>query len=288
MKNNNFFRVGMLALALVCGMAVIGCDTGNNPGDETLPDLPSPEGTNEVGGKTAENYYQKCVFNADGTFIYSEEDDVELVVAATGAYSWNSIGTIKTVTLAPQRVAGPQGNLLDKAGWKAATRTDFIGKGLTEANVAEMTEGQYTTITAAIDAYADYSFALQLYIYTISGEAIDTFEEIGPYGYGNARGGEVVVKNDTSSTLTVTTYAGYAGTEATVSVSAGERKEVFASGADTFLTKINITTSGSFTDVDIETDSFFGGSNGGGGSNSSYEISPIIVSDGNTVTITVE
>jgi hypothetical protein len=293
MKKNSFFRAGMSALALMFVVAVIGCDTGNSPG-ETLPELPVSAGTNELGGKTAEGDDERCVFNADGTFTYSEweedgeEDGGVWTVTATGAYSWNSGGAFKTVTLGPQRAAGPEGNLLDKAGWKAAARAVFTKEGLTEENVEEKTKGEYTTIAALVDAYTDYAFALLMFNYTMSGETVDTFVRmVGAYGYANAKGGKVVVENNTSGTLTVTTYAGYAGTEATTTVSSGETKQVFTAGADTFLTKINLTASGNIiSSVGIH--GRFSGSGSGGPPQSSYETKPVCVGGGETITVIVD
>ncbi|MDR0758708.1 MAG: hypothetical protein LBF74_01165 [Treponema sp.] len=261
-----------------------------DPGGETLPEPPSSTGTNEVGGKTYQTYDDKWEFSADGTYRYFDEEDGVWIEEENGTYSWDSSGAFKMVTLAPQRAVVEGSTLYDKAGWKAAARSYFVADGLTEANAAEETDGHYTTITAFIDAYADYTFALRLCNYTMSGETIGTFGEMGTYGYADAKGGKVVVKNDTASTLTVKTYAGYAGTEATAIVSAGARKQVFESGDDTFLMKTNIATSGRITEVEIE-EGYFGDDRSSpdfGGARSSYETGPICVGGGRTITITVE
>jgi hypothetical protein len=292
MKNNNFFRAGMLA-ALIFGMAVIGCDTGSGSGDggETLPELPASKGNNEVGGKTYLNHDKKWEFSAGGTYRYfqDEEDNGVFTERENGNYSWDSSGAFKTLTLAPQRIALPGGTPLDKAALKAAAKAYFAAHGLTEATVAEATEGQYTTIAAFINAYVDYGFALQMCNYTVSGEAIGALVRMGPYGYGNAKGGKVVAKNDTGSTLTVKTYAGYEGTEAAYTVSAGESKQVFSGAADTFLTEIELTTtSNSITYVEIEEGPFSRRGTGSGSAVSSFETGPICVGGGRTITITVE
>jgi hypothetical protein len=222
-----------------------------DPGDETLPELPSSIGTNEVGGKTYNPYGDhRWEFSTDGTYRYFEEDDGEWTEKENGNYSWNSSGGYKTVTLAPQRFI-VEGSLYDKAEWKDAFRSAVAAYGYTDALIAKETDGEYTTLTAFIDANADYTFAFQLYNYTMRDGAIDTFDGMGAYGYGTAKGGKIVVKNNTSSTLTVKTSAGYAETERTTSVSARGSSQVFESGYDTFLTGIKITSSGSFTQVDI-------------------------------------
>jgi hypothetical protein len=282
----------MLAMALVLGMTVIGCD--NNPGgeDETLPDLPSSTGANELSGKSYMHYDDdKWEFNADGTYRYFDGDDGDWIEEENGTYSWDSSGAFKTVTLAPHYVAVDGSAPYDKAGWKAAARKELAAQGITEANVAEMSKGQFKTVTAFIDAYADYNFALQLYNYTMSGDTIGTFVEMGTYGYANAKGGKVVVQNDTKSTLTVTTYNATA-TPAAATVSAGGSKEVFKSDDDTFLTKVEITSdTGSFRSVEIEEGGAFGGSNSGSSSDekkTSHETRPMSVGGGRTVTITVK
>jgi hypothetical protein len=291
MRNNNFFRVGMLAMALAFGMTVIGCDN-NPPGgeDETLPALPSSTGPNELGGKSYVKGDDKWEFNADGTYKYFDEDDGKWIEEETGNYSWDSSGVFKTVTLAPQyTTAGDGSSLYDKAGLKVAIRNLAAAQGLTEANVAQIADGQFKTIKAYIDAYADYTFALQLCNYTMSGEDIGTFVEMGAYGYANAKGGKVVVQNDTSSTLTVTTHNATA-TPATATVPAEGSKEVFTSGDDTFLTKVEITSTGSFRDVEIKDGNVFGGSNSASSADekTSHETRPIAVGGGRTITITVK
>jgi hypothetical protein len=265
MKNNSFFKAGMLALALMFAMAVMSCPNSDPEGEEDpLPKLPSSTGTNEVGGKTYESSGERWEFSADGTYRYSKEDDDVWTEKENGTYSWNSSGAFKTVTLAPQRATVDGPTLYDKAGWKTATRSYFVDQGFTEADVPDMTEGQYTTITAVIDAFADYTFALQMGNYTMSGETIGTFVKMGTYGYADAKGGKVVVKNDTTDTLTVVTHDASGATNS-VSPSAGESNQVFESAADTFLTEIEITTTSvRFTRITIESGSLFGGGSSSG------------------------
>jgi hypothetical protein len=287
MKNNNFFRMGMLAMVLAFGMTVIGCPTDTPEGEnETLSELPSSTGTNELSDKTYQSHSQKWEFSANGTYRYTREEEDVWTVEETGNYSWDSSGAFKTVTLAPQRATVDGSTLYDKAAWKAAARNALAAEGLTEAYVAEMTEGQYTTITAFINAYADYKFALQLCNYTMSGEAIGTFVEMGTYGDANAKGGKVVVQNDTTGTLTVKTYDSTVATVATT-VSASESKQVFSSGTDTFLTEIEIATTGNITEVEIK-ESFFSGSGHRFSGTSSVETGPICIGSGRTIIITVK
>jgi hypothetical protein len=62
---NKRLWLGMLALALAFGMAVIGCDDGSTGGDgdggQTLPEV---SGVNAVSGKTYYEYQAKIVFSA--------------------------------------------------------------------------------------------------------------------------------------------------------------------------------------------------------------------------------
>jgi hypothetical protein len=280
MKNNSFFKAGMLAAALMFAAAVIGCG-------KTLPKLPSPTGTNEVGGKTYQGRGQKWEFGSDGTYRYFAEDEGAWEPVATGNYSWDSSGSFKTVTLAPQQGSIDGSTFYDKAGWKAAARSYYAANGLTDEDIVAMTDGQYTTITASIDARADYNFALQMCNYTMSGETIGTFVEMGAYGYGNEKGGKVVVQNDTASALTVVTHDAGGTANAAVSTPAGESRQVFESGADTFLKEIGITTGGSIAGVEIEKSHFFRSYRGVGG-RYSYETGPMCVGGGRTITITVE
>jgi hypothetical protein len=177
MKKNVFF-VGMLALVLVFGMAVVGCDDGTTT-NNTEDSLPEASGTNELGGKTYTGSEGKVVFSSSGTTYqyYEKEEGDDWKEEHNGNYSWNSSVTPKTVTLAPQKVRAGDA-LYDKAGWKVDFR-NTAPEGITDAAISEMTSGKYTTITAYVNARADETFALQLYTYAVSGEEITTFEEVG-------------------------------------------------------------------------------------------------------------
>jgi hypothetical protein len=135
------------------GPEILTPNDPNDLNDETLPELPSSTGTNEVGGKTYETDRKKWEFSADGTYRYFRKNDGVWAEEETGAYSWNSGGAFKTVTLAPQQTtfesaARGESTLYDKAGLKAALESLAADQGYTDADAAEMTGGQYTTLTA--------------------------------------------------------------------------------------------------------------------------------------------
>jgi hypothetical protein len=131
----------------------------------------------------------------------------------------------------------------------------------------------------------------------MSGETIADFVEMGAYDYADAKGGEVVVKNDTIDTLTVVTHDA-SGATSTFSPSAGESKQVFSSAADTFLREIEIRTTSvaGFTGVEIDKGGLFEGVSsyefdsveGSSSGPESFITRSICVGGGRTITITMK
>ena len=89
MKKRNFLVLGMLAMALVLGLAFIGCATGPGSGE---PAEISFEGTWEAAGGVA-------------GFIFSGGDNVTFYGIEDGGEPWSSPGTFTytdtTITLSP-------------------------------------------------------------------------------------------------------------------------------------------------------------------------------------------
>jgi hypothetical protein len=124
---NRLFALGMLVMALVFGMVVVGCDNGTTGGggdngliyvDDIDEPLPAASGNNALIGKTYYiGEYEKITFSTtaagdtQGTYARGYPDkgtytsgqkftyrDIE-----TGTYSWNE--EAKTVTLKPGKMA---------------------------------------------------------------------------------------------------------------------------------------------------------------------------------------
>jgi hypothetical protein len=122
----------------------------------------------------------KVVFSSTGTYAYYENegsaDEPAWTEMDNGNYSWNSSSPPKNVFFAPTKAR--MGDVLyDKAGWKVAYR-NAAPEGITDADIPGITDGQYTTVTAFINAAADKTFGIQAYTYTMDGEAIATLSSV--------------------------------------------------------------------------------------------------------------
>jgi hypothetical protein len=176
---------GMLAAALIFGMAAAGCDDGNGDPNNTDPGntLPAAKGENAVSGKTYFNYDEKIEFAAtadgaaNGTYTrqavkesYSEQNGREQVlvngkytyaVMETGFYTWDE--TAKTVTLSPEKIASYSedysiGPLQTKAEYRTAMQAEINQyiQGMTSAQInAALASMGFSSVAA----YLDYEVA---------------------------------------------------------------------------------------------------------------------------------
>jgi len=113
--------LGILALTLIFGMAVVGCDDSSTD-DGGGQKLPAASGVNAVSGKTYFEWNEKIVFSAtangaangsytkgrverDGDWneVLDNNGKYKYIDIETGTYTWNE--TAKTVTLKPEKVA---------------------------------------------------------------------------------------------------------------------------------------------------------------------------------------
>jgi hypothetical protein len=175
-------KVTIVTLTLAFGLAVVGCDDGNDgSGSSGGEKLPEAKGVNALSGKTFLVYDEKIAFsvtaegNASGTYTkrgikYGNEgpvltagkytwDDTE-----TGAYTWDE--TAKTVTLKPEKVStwGETGRsgLLDKAGLRKYWQDmlDAYKEQMGEAAFnAELAKMGFSSASAYLDAEVAASFA---------------------------------------------------------------------------------------------------------------------------------
>ena len=118
--NKKIFLSVILAMVLVFGMAVVGCDDSSTD-DGGSQNLPTASGVNVVSGKTYFEYSTKIVFSAtangaangtytkgsverddDGNYVLDNNDKYKYVDIETGTYTWNE--TAKTVTLKPEKI----------------------------------------------------------------------------------------------------------------------------------------------------------------------------------------
>jgi len=127
------FWLAILVLALVFGMAVVGCDNGTTDGDGGGG---GSTGVNELSGKTYYEWSTRIVFSAtaegasSGTYTVGRTvyDDVtqdyilengkyKYTNEETGTYTWDE-GT-KTIYLKPEKVADDNGTLLTKSAYSS-------------------------------------------------------------------------------------------------------------------------------------------------------------------------
>jgi len=112
---NKKIWLGILVMALVFGMTVVGCDNGSNDPanyNDKGEDLPAASGVNEVSGKTYYFSREKTDFAENGTYVVTTVDKgtygpnskyTYTTRIETGTYSWNN--EAKTVTLKPEKIA---------------------------------------------------------------------------------------------------------------------------------------------------------------------------------------
>jgi hypothetical protein len=183
MKNYKLIPAGILSMALVFGLAFIGCENEppNEPGE-----LPAVSGENALSGKTYFNdsNQEKIVFAATATgaangtytrFAEKRDDNYNPVLTndskytyvdiETGTYAWNA--TKKQVTLKPEKVAlrgdhGSYGSLVDKAAHQKSIQAmiDQMIKNDGEAAVnAQLKAMGFSSVSAYIIYAADQEFA---------------------------------------------------------------------------------------------------------------------------------
>jgi len=207
MNKSNVFFMGLLAVILAMGLVFVGCDNSTTNDNENGESLPPPKGTNAVSGKI---YYEKStrtVFSitddgaSNGTYtvgeiVYNRETgNHELVNGKykyaddeTGTYTWNE--EAKTVTLKPYKKSGPDGGMLDKAGYKtvytsymndmvASTKEEY---GWTQAQVDAYIKEQlasmgYSSMTQYIDATVNEAFSNKTNAYSFSTDGTALFLE---------------------------------------------------------------------------------------------------------------
>jgi len=206
MKKTVFY--GLLAILLAFGMVFVGCN--NDTGDDgNGASLPAPKGTNAVSGKTYYEYSERTVFSAtsdgasNGTYtvgrtVYNDTThQTELVDGKykysdneTGTYTWNE--DAKTVTLKPEKLLSQDenGNLLDKAGYKAAYTTYMNTmlasqkeqQGWTQEQLDEYIKKQlaamgYSSLQQYIDETANEAFSNRTNGYSFSTDGNALFLE---------------------------------------------------------------------------------------------------------------
>jgi len=217
---------GIIALVAVIGFSMVSCgddDIGDQtpgeqtpgdqtPGDETPGDQTPDDkgGTNPVGGKAYYQHSNKIEFaeSTGATAAYTEYgprwdyDSEDYILDSNGKFQWDveKIGTYtwnenaKTVTLTPTKLPGPGGQLLDKAGYKAAYTADINAEiaedmeenGWTQEEFDEyiseqLAEMGYSSMAEFIDAQVDEAFRDCPYTYSFSNNGNSLFlQEVLP------------------------------------------------------------------------------------------------------------
>jgi len=170
---------GILALTLIFGMAVVGCDDGStdNGGSQNLP---AASGVNAVSGKTYFEWNEKIVFfatadsAANGTYtkgrvevhngndVLDNNGKYKYIDIETGTYTWNE--TAKTVTMKPEKVALNSEDGYGALGNQTAYRASI--QAMLDKRKAEMGEAAFNAMAneqlaamgfSSIAAYINYA-----------------------------------------------------------------------------------------------------------------------------------
>jgi len=207
-----FFWIGMLAMVLVFGMAVVGCDDDptNSNGENGGQNLPSASGVNAVSGKTYIESRNKTDFSitaegaSNGTYAVSTVDNGTYASGVkftyntqiqTGTYSWNE--EAKTVTLKPEMIASSSyygqgessdsitidnayGPLKDRAGYRSELQAmidAFIEENGQNAFNQVLSSMGFSSASAYINYEVNEAFANQTYGYSFSLDGAALFLE---------------------------------------------------------------------------------------------------------------
>ena len=192
--------LGILALTLIFGMAVVGCDDSStdNGGSQKLP---AASGVNAVSGKTYFEWSSKTVFSAtaygaaNGTYtkgrverdgdrneVLDNNGKYKYIDIETGTYTWNE--TAKTVTLKPEKVAfeGPAGTgaLGNQTAYRASIQAmlDNYKAEMGEAWINEQLVAMgFSSIAAYMNYTVDEAFSNKTNGYSFSTDGTALFLE---------------------------------------------------------------------------------------------------------------
>jgi len=204
--------LGILALTLIFGMAVIGCDNNSTDDDSSTDDggnggqnLPAASGVNAVSGKIYFEWSSKTVFSAtaddaangtytkgrverddDSNYVLDNNGKYKYIDIETGTYTWNE--TAKTVTLKPEKVAlagsNGIGTLGDQTAYRASIQAMFdkwkaeMGDAAFNAMVNEQLAAMgLSSIAAYINYAADEAFSNKTNGYSFSTDGTALFLE---------------------------------------------------------------------------------------------------------------
>ena len=249
----NYILLSLLALALIFGMAVVGCDdSSTDDGGNGGQNLPAASGANAVSGKVYFEWSSKTVFSAtadgaaNGTYtkgrverdgdrneVLDNNGKYKYINIETGTYTWNE--TAKTVTLKPEKVAFEGPNGIGALGNQTAYRASI--KSMLDNYKAENGEAWINQQLAAmgfssIAAYMNYTvneaFSNKTNGYSLSTDGTALFlEQVLPANkgtnqfsgqtyYGMVGGDENRVKDENQKyvfTASGFTFTGYGRTE---------------------------------------------------------------------------
>jgi len=255
--------LGILALTLIFGMAVIGCDNNSTDDDSSTNDgsnggqnLPAASGVNAVSGKTYFEGSSKIVFSAtangaaNGTYTngFFERDDNEMLVLdnngkykyiniETGTYTWNE--TAKTVTLKPEKVALNEYSALEnETAYRKSLQTmlDEMKAKNGEAWINQQLAAMgFSSIAAYINYAVDEAFSNKTNGYSFSTDGTALFLE------------QVLPSNKGTNQFSGQTYYGMTWVDDEKRVKDETRKYVFTASGYTFTnSKISQTVTGTY------------------------------------------
>jgi hypothetical protein len=196
-KYSVLIMTGILSLALVFGLALVGCPLdgddgggGDPPGIQPLPEI---KGNNALEGKTYFEGNKKTEFVENKKYtvfseIYGDDGPVlkdgkyTYTTTETGSYAWDA--DAKTVTTKPEKVAiqdnGEYGELLSPSEYRAAMEenTEEHTKNISEADLkATLASMGFSSLNEYHDYWMNEDFSNTTYAYSLSTDTKALFLE---------------------------------------------------------------------------------------------------------------
>jgi hypothetical protein len=181
-KYSVLIMTGILSLALVFGLALVGCPLDGDDGDGGDPPgiqpLPESKGDNALSGKTYFEWNEKIEFAAGGkyTVFYGkfENNTITYTQRETGDYAWDA--DAKTVTTKPEKQApwddekNDYGKLQTLAERKTTEKKEFdaLSEEVKEQRLADVKKIGFSSADEYIDDTLNYTFSNTTYVYSFS------------------------------------------------------------------------------------------------------------------------
>ncbi|MDR1870187.1 MAG: fibronectin type III domain-containing protein [Treponema sp.] len=191
---NKKFLLGILVMALVFGMTVVGCDDDT---DENITSIPAPTGLNAVSLSTSSirlswNY----VSRADSYIVYRGN---QIIKAGLQETNYIDTGLVLNTTYT-YKVAGQKGNTVGTQSSPVSVKTGdgALKRGMTPQEMLEctsgslgLTQGQWESLKNIANWVVEYSYSYGVTIKIWNLYAYPDYLELNYYDGGGRSSGKM-------------------------------------------------------------------------------------------------